>query len=90
MNDCSPIEYNDEFEQGPFGLVVSGNGGISKIGYTKPINKNWQIVPVIPTNYIPDDQEIAEMNEIEDIQNSCKHENFNDEDGCPDCGYYSK
>jgi hypothetical protein len=52
---------------------------------------HWQLTPVIPIwYYIPDAQEIAEMQDLEELQEKCKHENFNEEDGCPDCGYYSK
>ena len=55
------------------------------------MNRFWKLEPVTPDpHYIPDDQEIAEIEEIEDLQNRCKHKNFNEEDGCLDCGYYSK
>lgn len=51
----------------------------------------WELVPVTPDPfYIPDDQEIAEMKAMEDGQINCKHPDFNEEDGCPDCGYYAK
>lgn len=54
------------------------------------INKFWKLEPATIDNYIPDEQEIAEMEELERLQEKCEHENFNKEDGCLDCGWYSK
>ena len=52
---------------------------------------NWELRPATPdSHYIPDAQEVAEMKAWEELQEKCKHENFNEEDGCPDCGYYAK
>lgn len=51
---------------------------------------HWELKPAVADSYIPDAQEIAEMAELEKMQSECKHENFNNEDGCLDCGYYSK
>lgn len=51
---------------------------------------HWELTPVIRDNYIPDEQELAEWAYLEELQSKCKHENFNEEDGCPDCGYYAK
>ena len=54
-------------------------------------NLFWELNPVKADRYyIPDAQEIAEMEEVEREQQKCKHENFNDEDGCLDCGFYAK
>lgn len=40
--------------------------------------------------YAPDPEEARQLEEIEKMQDECQHKNFNDEDGCLDCGYYSK
>jgi hypothetical protein len=54
-------------------------------------NKYWKLEPAsMDYYYIPDAQEIAEMEEMESQQLKCEHKNFNFEDGCLDCGYYSK
>ncbi len=53
-------------------------------------NKNWQLTPVESSQYIPDAQEIAELEAIEKKQKQCEHKNFDNEDGCLDCGHYSK
>ena len=63
--------------------------------YIHPINimktRFWELAPSKPDRYyIPDAQEIAEMEAWEELQEKCKHENFNNEDGCLDCGYYAK
>lgn len=52
---------------------------------------HWKLTPVpADPHYIPDAQEIAEMEEIEKLQQNCPHANFNLEDGCLDCGFYAK
>ena len=53
-------------------------------------NKFWELSPATTVPYIPDEQEIAEQMYLEELQEKCKHEYFNAEDGCPDCGYYAK
>jgi hypothetical protein len=55
-------------------------------------NRFWKLEPASKelNNYIPDEQELAEWAYLEELQEQCKHENFNDEDGCLDCGYYTK
>jgi hypothetical protein len=54
-------------------------------------NIHWRLRPAEKDlYYIPDAQEIAEMQAIEDEQNKCKHKDFTEEDGCLDCGYYAK
>jgi hypothetical protein len=54
-------------------------------------NRHWELMPVtVDPHYIPDAQEIAEMAEVEREQQECKHKNFNDEDGCLDCGFGAK
>lgn len=54
-------------------------------------NIHWELRPAKPDPYyIPDAEEIAEMEEIEKLMKECDHKNFNEEDGCPDCGFYSK
>jgi len=54
-------------------------------------NRFWTLEPSKPDlHYIPDAQEIAEMAEIERMQDECQHRNFNHDDGCLDCGYYAK
>ena len=53
-------------------------------------NINWELTPVSVDSHIPDAQEIAEMQAWEEEQDKCKHVNFNYEDGCLDCGHYSK
>mgnify|MGYP001224000746 CR=1 FL=1 len=54
-------------------------------------NRYWELGPAtVDPHYIPDAQEIAEMEEVEREQQQCKHVNFNDEDGCLDCGFYAK
>jgi hypothetical protein len=51
----------------------------------------WTLLPAtIDEHYIPDAQEIAEMREHEKEMKECDHKKFSDEDGCLDCGYYSK
>lgn len=56
---------------------------------------HWELTPVVrDSTYIPDAQELAEMEEIE-ARRECKHENYDslamaEGDGCPDCGYGSK
>ena len=40
--------------------------------------KNLSISEAAESDYIPSNEE------------ECKHTNFTDEDGCLDCGYYSK
>jgi hypothetical protein len=55
------------------------------------MNNFWTLTPVVrDRNYIPDAQEIAEMEELEKQQQECRHTNFSLEDGCLDCGYYTK
>lgn len=54
-------------------------------------NNFWRLEPTkSDLHYIPDAQEIAEMTELERMQEECQHRNFNDEDGCLDCGFYAK
>lgn len=54
-------------------------------------NRHWELMPAtVDPHYIPDAQEIAEMEEVEWQQQECKHKNFNEEDGCLDCGFYAK
>lgn len=51
----------------------------------------WKLEPAIfDDGYIPDAQEIAEMEQLEQVQKECKHLNYSDEDGCLDCGFDSK
>lgn len=50
----------------------------------------WTLEQATVDNYIPDAQEIAEMEEWEKLMEECPHKNFSDEDGCLDCGYNSK
>ena len=51
----------------------------------------WELTPVMADpHYIPDAQEIAEMKAVEDAQKEYSHKNFDNEDGCLDCGYYVK
>lgn len=61
---------------------------------TKIMNKpnpHWIVTPApVDKHYIPDAQEITEMQAIEDMQNSCMHKTIDPEDGCLDCGYYAK
>ena len=52
--------------------------------------KNLSISEAAESDYIPSNEEILELKEIEKRQKECKHTNFTDEDGCLDCGYYSK
>ena len=55
-------------------------------------NKFWKLEPASKElyNYIPDEQELAELAYLKELQEQCPHENFNEEDGCLDCSYYSK
>jgi len=54
-------------------------------------SRHWQLTPASQEpHYIPDAQEIAEMQEVEELQRVCSHPNINSEDGCPDCGYDAK
>ena len=51
----------------------------------------WNLEPIkADPYYFLDAQEIAEIQAIEDAMAKCKHPHFNEEDGCPDCGYYAK
>jgi hypothetical protein len=51
----------------------------------------WILQPAtVDRYYIPDAQEIAEMEYHEKEMKECSHKNFSPEDGCLDCGFDSK
>lgn len=83
QQDCKKVYYNNGVYLGDFVLNDDGYW----VYFPERHNGYWDeyLLFLLYTK-------LQEMNEPWDqqLQKECKHPNFNEEDGCPDCGYYAK